>query len=241
MGKILTGYGSLEEVPQEERSFVVEEEGKLFYVNDGLLTTLKNQRESENRTKAELEKAMQELEGYKNQKKDDEQEQKKPEKQEDNQLVLGLQKQIEALTNTVQKSEQEKKELKINQLKMSAAKNANIDEMLLPVFDNQIDHDDQGLFIKDFDGSPKLNQYGQRLTIEDFYKQKVKENPKFAKESASGSGFQSNGLRGNINQNQATASRIKEAKSEYTRAIQEGNVYLIERLEREANEYGFKL
>jgi len=240
MSKILTGFASVEEAPEADRQFMQVEEGKVYYVNDGLLATLDAQRKAERIAKAEAEKAIAAMEELKRLASQHQPKADPTNEPKTNAELEELKKSIATIQAEREREKAENQRLRVEQEKSRAAEAAGLRAECLPIFDQSIGHDEKGPFIKDIDGTAKIDPAtGQRMTLASFYQSEVKAKPWAAKESGAGSGF--SGSAGYQRQAVATATEIRDIKSKYQEAVLSGNLKAVDRLEKQAFEKGIQI
>lgn len=242
MPKILTGYTSLEEVAEDQRQFYSIEDEKVFYQNDGLITALTSERNQSKEAKAEAERLKAEVERLTNLKPEDKEDTKdEPEDKADNSEFLEMQKSLKLLQDENNRNKEIAENLSIQSIKESQAKEANFNPKYLKLYDDEISKDERGIFIKDTDGTAKVNPLtGQRLSLKEFYESKVKDDPNMRVSSPQGSGF-SSGFSGSMNSVQATSTRVKEIKDLYNKACMSGDSKQMSKLLQKAMTEGIKI
>ena len=250
MSKIKTGYKTLEEAPETERQFCVVEGKDVFYVNDGLLKTVEDQRKSENqakgdaeRLKGDAEKLKAEIEALKkappkDQKPLDKKDQKPPTESPE---ILELKKQLQVIQGERTKEKETLTRLTRAKKLEAAAIKAEMRPQAVRSFDESIGYDETGEYIRDDDGTAKIDPLtGKRETLEKYFTDCVKANPWAANEKKGSGPATSGGLRGAVNSAISDGEATK-LKKEYREAIQNNNLRLVTTLEDKAQAGGFAL
>jgi len=245
MSEILTGYAAIEDAPETEQKFLKQgEDGKIYYQNDGLLTTLEAQRKAEREAKTEAERLKAQLEALKTeaQKAADQKQNEKPkEEPKETAEMLELKKRLETIEAERQREQLENKRLKLDQIKQQAAERAGIRPEAVKMYNDDFAIDEKGqVFIKDMDGTPKINPVsGQRMTPEEFFTSEAKSKRWIAKDAGAGAGF--TGSAGYQQQATATATEIRDLKAQYKEALRSGDGKRLHNITESARQKGINL
>lgn len=240
MSRILTAYSAeeLEQLADDDKKFLIEEDGKVFYDPSPLLRTLENQRKAEREAKAEADKVKAQIEALKN----ESEKVAKKEEPKSNDELLELQKALKAMQDQMTHERTQNAKLKMQQIVIQAAELAGMRSECVKLFDERIAQDDKGTFILDVDNTPKIDPLtGERISVEDFFKQELKTKPWAAKDMGSGASFEGSGIRGQINKVQTSKTQEKEIRKGYQEAVLNGNTNAMQKFRMKAIQAGINL
>lgn len=244
MSKVLTAYSveDFNELNEDDKKFLVEEDGKVFYDPSPLLRTLENQRKAEREAKAEAERIKAQIEILKSENSKAVKQEEKKEEPQDSAQLLEMQKALKAMQDQMSLERQQNAKLKMQQQTARAAEAVGMRSECVKLFEGQIASDDRGAFVLDVDGTPKIDPMtGDRISIEDYFKDYLKSNSWASKDASSGASFEGSGIRGQINKVQTSKTQEREIRKGYQEAVLSGNKNAIQKFRLKAINAGINL
>ncbi len=215
MGKILTGYSSLEEIEDEKQraNCHMDENGKIWLDQDSLISAFGKEKAFGKAVKNENIKLQGENEALKTQLEfmAGNNSEGKPEVKESNDkkdetpdfmesaAYKQMAQQMQALQSTVEASQAKNAQLELNTTLGQVETQCNLQPGMISLFKEDIGKDENGVFVKDESGQPKIDYLtGKRVSLAEHVLSQKTAKPYIFKQEAQGAGV-GTGLNGKLN------------------------------------------